>query len=88
VGTQLSRELGLEFATPAKGAPVEGVYRRAVAVGDTKYALIEKSREFVLVPWRPALERAVGKQVSGIIREGGISWTIGRGRSGPEIGGL
>jgi type IV secretory pathway VirD2 relaxase len=88
VGTQLSRELGLEFATPAKGEPVEGVYRRAVAVGDTKYALIEKSREFVLVPWRPALERAVGKQVSGIIREGGISWTIGRGRSGPEIGGL
>jgi type IV secretory pathway VirD2 relaxase len=87
VAGQLSQELGLEFATPVKREEVEGIYRRAVTVGDAKYALIEKSREFTLVPWRPTLERGVGKQVSGITREGGISWTIGRGRSGPDIGG-
>jgi hypothetical protein len=27
------------------------------------------------------LERHVGKEVSGIMREDGVSWTIGRGRS-------
>ncbi len=88
VAGQLSQELGLEFAAPVRGEQVEGTYRRPVLVGDAKYALIEKSREFTLVPWRPTLERAVGKQVSGIMREGGISWTIGRGRSGPAIGGF
>jgi type IV secretory pathway VirD2 relaxase len=88
VAGQLSQELGLEFAAPARGERIDGIYRRPVTVGDAKYALIEKSREFTLVPWRPTLERAVGKQVSGIMRESGISWTIGRGRSGPEIGGF
>ena len=50
-----------------------------------KYALVENSREFTLVPWRPILERHVGKQVSGIMRDDGISWTIGRQRGGPNI---
>ena len=54
---------------------------RAVQVGDGKFALIQKSREFTLVPWRPVLERNMGKEVTGVIRgAGGISWTIGRSR--------
>ena len=88
VAGQLSDELGLTFNEARGGQAVDGIYRRSVVVGDSKFALIEKSREFTLVPWRPVLERAVGKQVSGIMRKGGISWTIGRGRSGPEIGGF
>jgi hypothetical protein len=43
-----------------------------------RFAVIEKSREFTLVPWRPELERCVGKLVSGIVRGDGISWTVGR----------
>jgi len=50
-----------------------------------RYALVEKSREFTLVPWRPVLERQIGKPVSGIMRGDGISWTFGRGRGGPSI---
>ena len=88
VAGQLSHELGLTFNETRSGQEVDGIYRRTVVVGDSKFALIEKSHEFTLVPWRPALERSVGKQVSGIMREGGISWTIGRERSGPEIGGF
>lgn len=49
-------------------------------VEDQRYAMIEKSREFSLVPWRPVLDRAIGKPVSGVMRDGPISWTIG-GRS-------
>jgi hypothetical protein len=48
-------------------------------------AVIENSREFTLVPWRPVLERAIGKQVSGMMRGQDVSWTFGRQRSGPEI---
>jgi hypothetical protein len=50
-----------------------------------RFALIEKSREFTLVSWRPALERGLGKPVSGIVRGETIWWTIGRQRSGPSI---
>lgn len=41
--------------------------------------------EFTLVPWRPVLERQIGKEVSGIMRGRDVSWTFGRQRSGPEI---
>ena len=69
-----------DIAIRASGEYVEEFYRRPVRIGDTKFALIEKSREFTLVPWRPVLERQIGKQVSGVMREGGVSWTIGRTR--------
>jgi hypothetical protein len=85
VAVQLSSELGLSHTPVHTGERIEGKVLRSVMVGDHKYSLIEKSREFALVPWRPVLERAVGRQVSGIVRESGISWTIGRSR-GLSIG--
>lgn len=86
VAGQLSDELDLPFVETAKGARVEGIYCRPVELVSGRFALIEKSREFTLVPWRPVLEHQVGKTVGGILREGGINWTIGRGRGGPTIG--
>ncbi|PVX31351.1 relaxase/mobilization nuclease RlxS [Sphingomonas pokkalii] len=87
VADQLSKETGLGYAEHRGGA-IEGTYRKAVQVGAAKYAVIEKSREFTLVPWRPVLEKQIGRTVSGIDRGGAISWTFGRRRSGPEIGGF
>ncbi len=86
VARQLSRELGLSYAEAAQGHPIEGIYRRPVQVGSTRMALIENSREFTLVPWRPVLERRIGREVSGVMRGRDVSWTFGRVRSGPEIG--
>jgi type IV secretory pathway VirD2 relaxase len=86
VARQLSRELGLGYAEAAPGDPIEGIYRRPVQVGSTRMALIENSREFTLVPWRPVLERRIGREVSGVMRGRDVSWTFGRERSGPEIG--
>jgi hypothetical protein len=57
-----------------------------VQVGDRKFALVEHSLEFSLVSWRPVLERQIGREISGVVRGGWISWTIGRERSGPSIG--
>jgi hypothetical protein len=85
VAGQFSRELGLSFAEAEKGGRIEGILRRSVDLASGRFALIQKSREFSLVPWRPVLEKQIGKQVSGVMRGGGISWTIGRGRGGPEI---
>jgi type IV secretory pathway VirD2 relaxase len=85
VAGQLSRELGAPFVEADPGLPIEGTYRRSVQVGLMRMAVIENSREFTLVPWRPVLERQIGRGVSGIMRGRDISWTIGRQRSGPEI---
>lgn len=84
-GGQLSGELRLAYVETRPGQRVEGTYRRHVDLASGRYALIEKSREFTLVPWREVLERNIGRAVSGIAREDTISWTIGRQRRGPEI---
>jgi type IV secretory pathway VirD2 relaxase len=85
VAGQLSREFGAPFVEAERGLPIEGTYRRSVQVGMMRMAVIENSREFTLVPWRPVLERQIGKEVSGIMRGRDVSWTFGRQRSGPEI---
>jgi hypothetical protein len=85
VARQLSRELGLGYAEAVPGDPIEGIYRRPVQVGSARMALIQKSREFTLVPWRPVLERRMGREVSGVMRGRDVSWTFSRERPGPEI---
>jgi type IV secretory pathway VirD2 relaxase len=85
VGAQLSREMGMPFAETEPGSNVNGIYRRPIDTMSGRFALVEKSREFTLVPWRPVLDRHVGKSVSGIMRGDGISWSFGRGRGGPSI---
>lgn len=85
VAGQLSDEMGLPFVETKPGERIDGTLRRAVDMTSGRHALIERSREFTLVPWRPVLERHVGKSVSGILRGDGINWTLGRGRSGPSI---
>jgi hypothetical protein len=89
VAGQLSKELGLPFAETNPGERVEGTLRRKVNMTSGRFALIERAHAFTLVPWRGELERHVGKQLSGLMREDRpISWTIGRGRSGPSIGSM
>ncbi len=80
VAGQLSKELGLGYVETFSGDHVEGRMSRTIELASGKFALIQKSREFTLVPWRPVLDHHIGKQVSGIMRSDGISWTIGRQR--------
>lgn len=85
VGAQLSRELGMDYAETRSGERIEGVYRWSLDLASGRFAVIEKSREFTLVPWRPVLEHSLGQQISGIARGETVSWTLGRQRSGPSI---
>ncbi|MBS0471311.1 MAG: relaxase/mobilization nuclease and DUF3363 domain-containing protein [Proteobacteria bacterium] len=78
----VEKETGLRY-TEADDR-VDGVYRRSIELSSGKFAVIEKSREFTLVPWRPTLERYVGKPVSGLARGRSISWSPGRQR-GPAV---
>ncbi|KQM99361.1 conjugal transfer protein TraI [Sphingobium sp. Leaf26] len=85
-GDRLAQDVGKAFAPASTGDRIEGVIARRVDLEGGSYALVERSRDFTLVPWRDVLERNIGKAASGIMRADGISWQFGRGRSGPSIG--
>lgn len=70
-----------EFVEPGEGTRIAGTLRRRIDLASARFGLVDNGREFALVPWRPVLARAIGKPVSGIMREAGTSWTIGRARS-------
>lgn len=73
----ISARAGLEHVDAKTGDKIEGVYRRMLTLNSGRFALIERSHEFVLVPWRPVLERARGQLVTGQVGGEGISWSIG-----------
>jgi hypothetical protein len=83
-GEALAGAIGKRYAAATAGK-IEGIYREPVQLVSGKFAVIEKARDFTLVPWGPALERQIGKPVQGIMRGDGLSWTVGRSR-GPAIG--
>jgi hypothetical protein len=74
---EISARTGLEHVDAKTGDKISGVYRRMLTLNSGRFALIERSHEFVLVPWRPVLERARGQLVTGQVGGDGISWSIG-----------
>ncbi len=85
VSGRISGQLGKQFEPTQIGERVEGVIARRVDLESGSYALVERSRDFTLVPWRDVLDRNIGKAASGIVRADGINWQFGRGRSGQTI---
>ncbi|WP_066725655.1 relaxase/mobilization nuclease RlxS [Sphingomonas pituitosa] len=84
-GERISAGLGKRFEKARIGERIEGVIARRVDLESGSFAVVERSRDFTLVPWRDVLERNIGKAASGIMRADGISWRFGRGRSGPTV---
>ncbi|GAB4531906.1 MAG: relaxase/mobilization nuclease RlxS [Amphiplicatus sp.] len=82
-GEKLAKEFGKKFSPAMEGERVEGVYRRPVDLPAGRFALIEKAKDFTLLPWREALEKRRAMEVSGVLRLGGVDWTFGRSRGGP-----
>jgi hypothetical protein len=81
----LQKETGLDFRETDIGDRVEGIVRRRVDLVSGRFALLERTHDFSLVPWRPVFARQIGKRASGLIRGGEAHWTFGRGRAGPHI---
>ncbi|WP_410051187.1 DUF3363 domain-containing protein [Bradyrhizobium sp. SZCCHNR1092] len=80
VGEEMAAKKALPFRVAADGETVGGVFTGAVQLSSGKFAVVEKSHEFTLVPWRPVIDRQLGHEVSGIVRGGSVSWQLGRQR--------
>lgn len=78
---QLSGELGLPYAAAEAGQRIAGRYQRRLDLVSGRFALIANSREFTLVPWQPAMEAGLGRQVSGRLRGDTFTWAPPRSRT-------
>lgn len=81
VGQALAEKRDTPFRPASDGERIYGTFKETVQLASGKYALIENSREFTLVPWRPVIERQRGREVAGLVRGSDISWEFGRKRS-------
>jgi hypothetical protein len=78
--TQIASQTGLAFRPVEEGDHVSGIYRRRVDLASGRFALIEDGHQFLLVPWRPIVDRHLGREVSGVLQAGSISWNLRRER--------
>ena len=80
VGAEMTESKGLPFRAAPDGESVSGKFTGTVQLSSGKFAIVEKSHEFTLVPWRPVIDRQLGREVSGIVQGGSVSWQLGRSR--------
>jgi len=80
-GNALEGQTRLPFHVANEGERVTGVFTGTTQLNSGKYALIENAHEFTLVPWRSIMDERLGRQISGIVRESGISWDFERKRT-------
>lgn len=81
VGAELAKERGVPFRVAEAGEQVRGKFTGTVQLASGKFAMVENPFEMQLVPWRPMIDKQLGRDVMGVMREGGgIEWTLGRSR--------
>ena len=76
-GDALTKQMGKAYVPSSGASHIEGVFKSTIERPSGKFAVIEKSREFTLVPWRPVMERRRGQSIIGrASKGGGISWDV------------
>ncbi len=80
VGAEMAESKALPFRAAADGESVNGKFTGTVQLSSGKFAVLEKSHEFTLVPWRPVIDRQLGREVMGVVQGGSVSWQLGRQR--------
>ncbi len=82
---RISESAGQLYHPATEGEPVAGTYRQRLDLVSGRFAMIDDGLGFTLVPWTPSLERHLGRQVLGFVRNNRIEWSFVRQR-GPTIG--
>ena len=77
----ISAKSGKDFIELQRGMRIEGKVGRPLNLVSGRFFLIENDRDFALVASEPRLERALGRDVSGLVgRRANITWTFARER--------
>lgn len=79
-GQRLAERSGIAFRGEVDDPRVRGTYRERLDLASGRFALIEDELGFRLVPWARVIQPSLGREVSGLVRDGLIEWEIGRTR--------
>lgn len=79
-GKNLEDKMGMPFTPPPASGRISGKLVDSIEQPRSRYAVIERAKDFTLVPWRDVLEKRRGIEISGQIRNGQINWQFGRKR--------
>lgn len=80
VGQKLATERGLPFRAIEDGQTIRGRLVGSAQLVSGRFAMIEDGLGFSLVPWRPVIEKEIGREVIGVARAADVSWQLGRKR--------
>ena len=70
VGRQLATEQGVAFKPVDEGQTVRGKLLGSVQLASGRFAMIDDGLGFSLVPWRPVIDKEIGRAVTGVMRGG------------------
>ena len=68
---RLAGQTGLPHQPAAEEGAIAGVYRQRLNLASGRFAMIDNGLGFTLVPWRPEMDRHLGREING-----GIAWTF------------
>jgi type IV secretory pathway VirD2 relaxase len=74
----IERETGLKHQPVVDGQRVAGIYRKPVNLVSARFAMLQDGMGFSLVPWRPVIEKKIGKELTAVLRGDSVSWEVGR----------
>lgn len=86
VGGTMASARGRTFQPAKPGEYISGTLVGSTHLASGRYGMLEtlsgeRGLGFTLFPWQPSLDRHVGRQITGIMRENGsIDWSFGRKR--------
>ena len=78
VAHSIAQETRLTHRPIVDGQRVSGIYQRSVQLASGRFAMLNDQTGFSLVPWRPVIERHLGKFVTAAISGSSVSWEFGR----------
>lgn len=87
-GLELTTTKPGPFRAAGDGDTISGIFAGTVQLTSGKFAIVEKSHEFTMVPWRPVIDRQLGKEVTGVVQGGSVSRQMGRQMGRQRVLGL
>jgi type IV secretory pathway VirD2 relaxase len=84
VARSLSAERGRPYRPVQNGDRVGGTYQRSIQLTSGRFALLDNGLRFSLVPWKPVIDKQLGRSINAVVRGEQVIWQVGRSRT-PSI---
>lgn len=77
-GAPVAAKTGSTFRPMQKDARVSHIYRCRHVLVSGRFAMLDAGIGFTLVPWKPVIEKRLGRTMSAFVRGASVSWMFAR----------